>query len=223
MDSCLLLLAISGRMTKMAKKKASTAATSSGGKSAAKAAKKAKAAAKVERKEAKKVKATKGKGKGNAEDEDDQDLEGILERMRKEWELAHTVTEETADGPPSQRANATLTPCPNGNHLWCIGGEYFSDDGKASSIFTTMSIDIRLTRMNGESLLHLRAQVPDQPTPSSRRQQEEASFSCSAASFPLYTKIRSITIETFGSLTFKLISGIVLRPKSDHMDGQDIE
>ncbi|GBE83977.1 Kelch repeat-containing protein [Sparassis crispa] len=29
------------------------------------------------------------------------------------------------------RANATLTPCPNGNHLWCIGGEFFSDDGKA--------------------------------------------------------------------------------------------
>ena len=37
------------------------------------------------------------------------------------------------EGPPSRRANATLTPCPNGNHLWCIGGEFFSDDGKAVS------------------------------------------------------------------------------------------
>ena len=80
--------------------------------------------------------------------------------MRKEWETAHTVTEETADGPPSQRANATLTPCPNGNHLWCIGGEYFSDDGKAvcnsyrsntslmdlSSISTMMCTGTRPTR-----------------------------------------------------------------------------
>ncbi|KAF9530875.1 hypothetical protein CPB83DRAFT_787413 [Crepidotus variabilis] len=51
--------------------------------------------------------------------------------MRMEWEAAHTVTEELVEGPPSRRANATLTPCPNGNHLWCIGGEFFSEDGKA--------------------------------------------------------------------------------------------
>ncbi|KAL4068642.1 hypothetical protein V8B97DRAFT_1873062 [Scleroderma yunnanense] len=51
--------------------------------------------------------------------------------MRLEWEEAHTVTEEIVEGPPSKRANATLTTCPNGNHLWCIGGEYFSEDGKA--------------------------------------------------------------------------------------------
>lgn len=51
--------------------------------------------------------------------------------MRLEWEEAHTVTEEVVEGPPSKRANATLTACPNGNHLWCIGGEYFSEDGKA--------------------------------------------------------------------------------------------
>jgi hypothetical protein len=53
--------------------------------------------------------------------------------MRREWEEAHTVTEELVEGPPSRRANATLTACPNGNHLWCIGGEFFSDDGKAVS------------------------------------------------------------------------------------------
>jgi len=43
------------------------------------------------------------------------------------------VTEEIASGPPSRRANATLTTCPSGNFLWCIGGEFFSDDGKAVS------------------------------------------------------------------------------------------
>ncbi|KAG1733380.1 uncharacterized protein EDB91DRAFT_1149256 [Suillus paluster] len=51
--------------------------------------------------------------------------------MKHEWEDAHKVTEELVEGPPSRRANATLTPCPSGNYLWCIGGEFFSDDGKA--------------------------------------------------------------------------------------------
>lgn len=51
--------------------------------------------------------------------------------MRREWEEAHAVTEETVEGPPRRRANATLTPCPSGNYLWCIGGEFFSEDGKA--------------------------------------------------------------------------------------------
>ncbi|KAF5380001.1 hypothetical protein D9615_006253 [Tricholomella constricta] len=112
----------------MAKKKAAAS------KSTAKAVKKAKAAQKVERKEQKTVKKSKGKGSnanGKAEDDDDEDLEGILEKMRREWEEAHTVTEELVEGPPSRRANATLTACPGGNHLWCIGGEFFSDDGKA--------------------------------------------------------------------------------------------
>ena len=60
--------------------------------------------------------------------------------MRLEWEAAHTVTEELVQGPPSRRANATLTPCPNGNHLWSIGGEYFSDDGKAVRIVSAPAI-----------------------------------------------------------------------------------
>ncbi|KAI0628646.1 galactose oxidase [Trametes polyzona] len=106
----------------MAKKKSGKDAT----KSAAKAAKKAKAAQKVERKEKKKATKTKEEF-----DEDDQDLESILDKIQREWEEAHKVTEELVEGPPSRRANATLTPCPNGNHLWCIGGEFFSDDGKA--------------------------------------------------------------------------------------------
>ncbi|KAI0717154.1 hypothetical protein C8Q76DRAFT_616487 [Earliella scabrosa] len=95
-------------------------------KASAKAAKKAKAAQKVERKE--KKKATKKKDEF---EDDDQDLESILDQIQREWEEKHKVTEELVEGPPSRRANATLTPCPNGNHLWCIGGEFFSEDGKA--------------------------------------------------------------------------------------------
>ena len=51
--------------------------------------------------------------------------------MRREWEEAHKVTEELVEGPPSRRANATFTPCPSGNYIWAIGGEFFGDDGKA--------------------------------------------------------------------------------------------
>ncbi|KAF9078054.1 hypothetical protein BDP27DRAFT_1388596 [Rhodocollybia butyracea] len=103
----------------MAKKKPA------GSKLSAKAAKKAKAAQKVERKETKKV-----KGKGNKYD-DEEDLEAILEQIRQEWEAAHSVTEELVEGPPSRRVNGTLTACPSGNFLWFIGGEFFSEDGKA--------------------------------------------------------------------------------------------
>ncbi|EED84544.1 predicted protein [Postia placenta Mad-698-R] len=81
-------------------------------KAAAKAAKKNKAAQKVERREKKKV------GKSREEEEDDQDLESILDKMQREWEEAHRVTEELVESPPSRRANATLTPCPSGNYLW---------------------------------------------------------------------------------------------------------
>ncbi|KAF8990458.1 hypothetical protein BDQ17DRAFT_1255761 [Cyathus striatus] len=100
----------------MAKKKSNAVA--------AKAQKKAKAVAKIERKEKKKNVKSKG-----GESDSDEDLEGILEKMRKEWEEVHTVTEELVE-PPSRRANAMLTPCPVSNYLWCIGGEYFSEDRK---------------------------------------------------------------------------------------------
>ncbi|KAH9917135.1 galactose oxidase [Epithele typhae] len=96
-------------------------------KATAKAAKKAKTVQKVERKEKKKQ----GKKSKDDLDDDDQDLESILDKIQREWEEAHKVTEELVEGPPSRRANATLTACPNGNHLWCIGGEFFSDDNKA--------------------------------------------------------------------------------------------
>ncbi|KAG1871551.1 hypothetical protein F4604DRAFT_1681640 [Suillus subluteus] len=94
-------------------------------KAAAKAAKKQKAEAKTSKKEKKKNKKT------TDAPPEDEDLEAILDKMNREWEDAHKVTEELVEGPPSRRANATLTPCPSGNHLWCIGGEFFSDDGKA--------------------------------------------------------------------------------------------
>ncbi|KAG1762617.1 galactose oxidase [Suillus placidus] len=94
-------------------------------KAAAKAAKKQKAEAKTSKKEKKKSKKT------TDAPSEDEDLEAILDKMNREWEDAHKVTEELVEGPPSRRANATLTPCPSGNYLWCIGGEFFSDDGKA--------------------------------------------------------------------------------------------
>ncbi|KAG8216281.1 hypothetical protein J3R82DRAFT_6339 [Butyriboletus roseoflavus] len=108
----------------MAKDKPGEASTK---KAAAKAQKKAKAAEKTIRKEKKKA----TRSQRHKDDQDDEDLEDILEKIRQEWEAVHTVTEELVEGPPSRRANATLTPCPNGSHLWCIGGEYFSEDGKA--------------------------------------------------------------------------------------------
>ena len=54
--------------------------------------------------------------------------------MRQDWENAHKVTEELVEGPPSRRANATFTACPVGSYLWCIGGEFFSEDKKAVSV-----------------------------------------------------------------------------------------
>ncbi|KZV91213.1 hypothetical protein EXIGLDRAFT_719583 [Exidia glandulosa HHB12029] len=108
----------------MGKKQKAAAAT---GKAAAKAAKKAKSAQKIERKEGKKSK----KRDDSDERADDQDLEAILDKIKREWEEAHKVDEEVVGGPPSRRANATLTPCPSGNYLWMIGGEFFSEDGKA--------------------------------------------------------------------------------------------
>ncbi|KAG8982470.1 hypothetical protein FRB90_006765, partial [Tulasnella sp. 427] len=97
-------------------------------KAKAKEAKKQKAEKKAEKRETKK---TKGGPAAKGGVDDDEDLDAILEKLAKEWEAKHKVNEETVAGPPTRRANATLTPCPSGNHLWFIGGEYFSEDGKA--------------------------------------------------------------------------------------------
>ncbi|KAF7304868.1 SET domain-containing protein [Mycena kentingensis (nom. inval.)] len=98
---------------------------------AAKAAKKATKVAQKTQKSTQKKAGKQKKQKPDSDSDDDQDLEAILEKLRVEWEEAHKVTEEVADGPPSRRANATLTPCPLGNHLWSIGGEFFTEDGRA--------------------------------------------------------------------------------------------
>ncbi|KAF8799592.1 hypothetical protein BYT27DRAFT_7227801 [Phlegmacium glaucopus] len=92
---------------------------------ASKAAKKAKTTKNTERKETKIALKSKSTLKGSSTTDKGNDS------MRKEWEEAHTVTEELVEGPPSRRANATLTACPNGGHLWCTGGEFFSEDGRA--------------------------------------------------------------------------------------------
>ncbi|KAH9815522.1 hypothetical protein DFH28DRAFT_1082337 [Melampsora americana] len=86
-------------------------------KAAIKAAKKEKQAKKVEQKSKKQLKAEKV-----AEEED---LLVTLEEFRKKWEDDHKVTEDVIDGPPSRRANASLTPDPVNPHLWLFGGEFF--------------------------------------------------------------------------------------------------
>ncbi|KAE8212562.1 hypothetical protein CF327_g3824 [Tilletia walkeri] len=75
---------------------------------------------------------TSGKGskgnKGKKPVDDEQDLDALLEQFRESWAAEHAVSEEKLSGPPSRRANATFTACPNGNDLWLIGGEYFDGD-----------------------------------------------------------------------------------------------
>ncbi|KAH8915138.1 galactose oxidase, partial [Atractiella rhizophila] len=93
---------------------------------AAKAAKKAKAASKAEKKNVKSIKKDK-KGK-KEEVEDEEDLIQTLEDFRRKWEEEHKMTQEIVEGPPTRRANATLTPCPLSDHLWLFGGEYFDGD-----------------------------------------------------------------------------------------------
>ncbi|PWN29645.1 hypothetical protein BDZ90DRAFT_225927 [Jaminaea rosea] len=70
----------------------------------------------------------KGKGKKAAAPAEEEDLDALLKQFDKEWQEAHAVNEETVGGPPTRRANATLTPCPGGNDLWLFGGEYFDGD-----------------------------------------------------------------------------------------------
>lgn len=77
---------------------------------------------------------------------DESDFIASLEEHRLKWAAEHAVSgecsysmrlsiiaelldalavhfaEDVVDGPPSRRANATLTPCPVSNHLWLFGG-----------------------------------------------------------------------------------------------------
>ncbi|GAA99464.1 uncharacterized protein L969DRAFT_47950 [Mixia osmundae IAM 14324] len=71
-----------------------------------------------------------GKGKSNKSDRiaNEDDLIQTLEEYRLQWEKDHAVSEERVEGPPTRRANATLTACPNGHHLYLFGGEYYDGD-----------------------------------------------------------------------------------------------
>ncbi|KAL8290639.1 hypothetical protein RQP46_002897 [Phenoliferia psychrophenolica] len=97
------------------------------------AAKKAKAAKGEKKSLAKETKAVK-KGKGKDEDiMGEDDLIATLEQYRQQWADEHKVTEDVVDGPPSRRANATLTACPVKDHLYLFGGEYY--DGSTVQIY----------------------------------------------------------------------------------------
>ncbi|CAO1626165.1 unnamed protein product [Sympodiomycopsis kandeliae] len=132
---------------------------SSAGKSAAKAAKKEKQeklasrkAAKDDKKQSKALQTSNGKngtgkgGKGGKSGKgakgkasapaEEEDLDALLKKFTQDWQDAHAVNEETVGGPPSRRANATLTPCPLGNDLWLFGGEYF--DGDRASFYADL-------------------------------------------------------------------------------------
>ncbi|KAG1863406.1 hypothetical protein C8R48DRAFT_202613 [Suillus tomentosus] len=140
--------------------------------------------------------------------------------MNREWEDAHKVTEELVEGPPSRRANATLTPCPSGNYLWCIGGEFFSDDGKAYFYNDVY-------RYNPDKDEWRKFVSPTCPGPRDAhavlRQLEEENSSCSAASLAHCIRTHSITTRTFGALISALIRGIAWILRSDPVRGQDIE
>jgi Galactose oxidase, central domain len=113
-------------------------------KAAAREAKKAKAAKKAEKTTKKKAAKTTKEDHVDEEDlvrtiEDFQSVMVLVSFLRRaeaefddgrteRWEAEHAVTEDIVDGPPSRRANASLTPCPVNNHLWLFGGEYFDGD-----------------------------------------------------------------------------------------------
>lgn len=124
------------------------------GKAASKAAKQAKQEKLASRKAAKDDKknaaataastgkGSKGEGKGGKGKKvqysalEQEDLDALLKQFTEEWRAAHAVNEETVGGPPSRRANATLTPCPVSTDLWLFGGEYF--DGDRASFYADM-------------------------------------------------------------------------------------
>lgn len=109
-------------MGKLKKAKKGSAET----KQAAKAAKKAKGAEKAASKGIKTVKKSKGKAAKDAGDMDEDDLIRTLAEYRAQWIADHATTEEVLSGPPSRRANATLTACPVKDHLYLFGGEVSS-------------------------------------------------------------------------------------------------
>ena len=95
-----------------------------GGKTDSKALSKLAKKQKQQEREGKKVekKGKKSKSKASETMMEEADFIASLEEHRLKWQAEHAVSEDVVDGPPSRRANATLTPCPVSNHLWLFGG-----------------------------------------------------------------------------------------------------
>ncbi|GAA6048289.1 hypothetical protein JCM3770_006522 [Rhodotorula araucariae] len=105
-------------------------------KAAAKAAKKAKQEAKAAKTDTKQIKKKKGKDKDKEEEWAEDDFLLSLEQFRQKLADEHKVTEDIVEGPPSRRANATLTPSPVSDHLYLFGGEYY--DGQRVSMYADL-------------------------------------------------------------------------------------
>ncbi|KAG0658018.1 hypothetical protein C6P46_006078 [Rhodotorula mucilaginosa] len=103
-------------------------------KAAAKAAKKLKQESKRAKTDTKAIKKKKGKEKEETWEEDD--FLTSLEQFRQKWAEDHKVTEETVEGPPSRRANATLVASPVSDHLFLFGGENY--DGQRVEMYADM-------------------------------------------------------------------------------------
>ncbi|KAF9956868.1 hypothetical protein BGZ70_009737 [Mortierella alpina] len=120
---------------------------------------KAKVAEKQDRKQSKKDKKSKAK---NVE-EQEEDIETILANFKKEQEEKVKIVEEVWTGPPSRRANATLTANPlNQNELIFFGGEFY--DGAKCAFYND------LYRYNIEKDEWRRITSPNSPGPRSSHQ-----------------------------------------------------
>ncbi|KAG0054590.1 hypothetical protein BGZ83_010887 [Gryganskiella cystojenkinii] len=120
---------------------------------------KAKVAEKQDRKQSKKDKKQKAK---NVE-EQEEDIETILANFKKEQEEKVKIVEEVWSGPPSRRANATLTANPlNQNELIFFGGEFY--DGAKCAFYND------LYRYNIEKDEWRRITSPNSPGPRSSHQ-----------------------------------------------------
>ncbi|KAF9272304.1 hypothetical protein BGZ68_002534, partial [Mortierella alpina] len=112
-----------------------------------------------DRKQSKKEKKSKAK---NVE-EQEEDIETILANFKKEQEEKVKIIEEVWSGPPSRRANATLTANPlNQNELIFFGGEFY--DGAKCAFYND------LYRYNIEKDEWRRITSPNSPGPRSSHQ-----------------------------------------------------
>ncbi|KAF9126155.1 hypothetical protein BGW39_006840 [Mortierella sp. 14UC] len=120
---------------------------------------KAKVAEKQDRKQTKKQK----KDKARNMEEQEEDIETILANFKKEQEEKVKIVEEVWSGPPSRRANATLTANPlNVNELIFFGGEFY--DGARCAFYND------LYRYNIEKDEWRRITSPNSPGPRSSHQ-----------------------------------------------------